>query len=132
MRVLAGAAVAMVAAACSDTMVKEVAALLPGDPIRGHTLVVTREGGFCVLCHAVPGESLAGDLGPSLAGVGSRLTPQEIRARVADMSTIVPDAAMPSFHRIEGLQRVAPERAGKPILNDEQLDDVVAYLVTLK
>lgn len=132
MRVLAGAAVAMIAAACSETTLKDDAVHLAGDPIRGHTLVVAREGGFCVLCHAVPGERLAGDIGPSLAGVGSRLTPGEIRARVADMSSIVPDAAMPSFHRTEGLQRVAPEHLGKPILNDEQLDDVVAYLATLK
>ena len=118
-------------AACSAP-VPDSAAHVAGDPIRGHTIVVSRDGGFCVLCHAVPGERQAGDIGPSLAGVGSRLTPQEIRARVADMSAIAPDAAMPSFHRTEGLQRVAPERLGKPILDDRQLDDVVAYLATLK
>jgi len=118
-------------AACSSDAMKHDAAL-PGDPIRGHTIVVSRDGGFCVLCHAVPGENLAGDIGPSLAGVGSRLTPREIRARVADMSTLAPDAAMPSFLRTEGLQRVPPERRGKPILDDDQLDDVVAYLATLK
>lgn len=132
MRALAGAAVALIAVACSDATVKDDVPLGAGDPIRGHTLVVSRDGGFCVLCHAVPGEKLAGDIGPSLAGVGSRLTPREIRARVADMSAIVPDAAMPSFHRTEGLRRVAPERLGKPILDDGQLDDVVAYLATLK
>ena len=117
--------------ACSTAAMHGDAALR-GDPIRGHALVVSRDGGFCVLCHAVPGERLAGNFGPSLAGVGSRLTPAEIRARVADMSAVVPDAAMPSFHRTEGLRRVAPERLGKPILDDGQLDDVVAYLATLK
>src|SRR6185503_19235885 len=68
-------------AACSAP-VPDSAAHVAGDPIRGHTIVVSRDGGFCVLCHAVPGERQAGDIGPSLAGVGSRLTPQEIRARV--------------------------------------------------
>ena len=122
----------MFVAACASTPAPKDEPASSGDPIRGHTLVVSRDGGFCVLCHAVPGERLAGDIGPSLAGVGSRLTPEEIRARVADMSAVVPGAAMPSFHRTEGLRRVAPERLGKPILNDQQLDDVVAYLATLK
>ena len=117
--------------ACSTSVAKGDVALA-GDPIRGHTLVVSRDGGFCVLCHALPGEQISGDFGPSLAGVGSRLTPGEIRARVADMSAIVPDAAMPSFHRTEGLERVPPERAGKPVLNDQELEDVVAYLASLK
>jgi sulfur-oxidizing protein SoxX len=117
-------------AACSEMPVNEPVSR--GDPVRGHTLVVSRDGGFCVLCHAVPGEKIAGDIGPSLAGVGARLTPAQIRARVADMSTIVPDAAMPSFHRTEGLVRVPPERVGKPVLNDGELDDVVAYLASLK
>lgn len=117
--------------ACSTAAQRDVEAV-HGDPIRGHTLVVSRDGGFCVLCHEVPGETLAGNLGPSLAHVGSRLSPGEIRARVADMSRIRPDAAMPSFHRTSGLERVAPERVGQPVLNDEQLDDVVSYLSTLK
>jgi sulfur-oxidizing protein SoxX len=118
--------------ACSTTAAQRDAEAVHGDPIRGHTLVVSRDGGFCVLCHEVPGETLGGNLGPSLAHVGSRLSPGEIRARVADMSRIRPDAAMPSFHRTCCLERVAPERVGQPVLNDEQLDDVVSYLSTLK
>jgi len=117
-------------AACSSSAVKEAAHA--GDPVRGREVFVSREGGFCVLCHAAPGVEIAGDIGPSLAGVGSRLTPAELRERVADMSRVKPDAAMPSFHRTEGLQRVDPARRGKPVLDDAQLDDVVAYLATLK
>jgi len=117
-------------AACSSSAVKEAAHA--GDPVRGREVFVSREGGFCVLCHAAPGVEIAGDIGPSLAGVGSRLTRAELRERVADMSRVKPDAAMPSFHRTEGLQRVDPARRGKPVLDDAQLDDVVAYLATLK
>jgi len=105
---------------------------LAGDPVRGREVFISREGGFCVLCHAAPGVELAGNIGPSLAGVGSRFTPAELRVRVADMSRVKPDAAMPSFHRMEGLERVDTARRGNPVLNEQQLDDVVAYLASLK
>lgn len=120
----------LVVAACASTPDRRVT--LVGDPIRGREVVLSRDGGFCVLCHAVPGAEIAGNVGPPLAGVGSRFTPEQLRERVADMSRMKPDAAMPSFHRTEGLKRVAPEHVGKPVLNDQQLDDVVAYLSTLK
>jgi len=117
-------------AACSSLETNDSVAA--GDPARGREVFVSREGGFCVLCHAAPGVELAGDIGPPLAGVGSRLSAAELRARVADMSRVKPDAAMPSFHRTEGLRRVDPAREGRTVLNDQQLDDVVAYLVSLK
>jgi sulfur-oxidizing protein SoxX len=132
----AGVRVAIVAlaalSACSSTLAKEEAAPRRGDPMRGREVFVSREGGFCVLCHAAPGVDIAGDIGPSLAGVGTRLTPAELRVRVADMSRVKADTAMPSFHRTEGLNRVDPARRGKPVLDDRQLDDVVAYLASLK
>jgi sulfur-oxidizing protein SoxX len=117
-------------AACSTNGTKDAA--LAGDPVRGRDVFISREGGFCVLCHAAPGVELAGNIGPSLAGVGSRFTPAQLRIRVADMSRVKPDAAMPSFHRTDGLERVDPARQGKPVLNERQLDDVVAYLASLK
>ena len=119
-------------AACSSAVPREGASRASGDPVRGREVVLSREGGFCVLCHAVPGAPIAGDVGPSLAGVGARYTPEQLRVRVADMSSVKPDAAMPSFHRTGNLVRVAPERRGKPVLDERQLDDVVAYLATLK
>lgn len=117
-------------AACASPDAKVGASA--ADPVRGREVFVSREGGFCVLCHAAPGVEIAGDIGPSLAGVGARLTPGQLRERVADMSRVNADAAMPSFHRTEGLQRVDPARRGKPVLDDAQLADVVAYLATLK
>jgi sulfur-oxidizing protein SoxX len=103
-----------------------------GDAIRGRELFVSREGGHCVLCHAVPGAAAAGDIGPSLAGVGSRLNAAQLRLRVADITRVNPEATMPSFHRTEGLNRVASRYVGQPALSGQQVEDLVAYLGTLK
>lgn len=103
-----------------------------GDPARGREVFVSRDGGHCVLCHAAPGVTAAGDVGPALAGVGSRLSAPQIRLRIADISRVTPSAAMPAFHRTEGLTRVAPQYAGKPVLDGQQVEDLVAYLGTLR
>ncbi len=103
-----------------------------GDPVRGRALFISREGGHCVLCHSAPGIAPAGDVGPSLAGVGARFTPGQLRLRVADITRVKPDAAMPSFHRVEGLVRVAPRYAGKPALAGQEVEDLVAWLGTLR
>lgn len=93
---------------------------------------MARDGGHCVLCHSAPGVAIAGDVGPPLAGVGSRLTPGQIRLRIADITRVNPQATMPVFHRIENLTRVAPQFAGKPALDGQQVEDLVAYLGTLR
>ena len=103
-----------------------------GDAARGREVFVAREGGHCILCHAVPGVDVAGNVGPPLAGVGARFTPAQLRLRVADITRVNPGAAMPAFHRTEGLTRVAPEYRGKPALSGQQVEDVVAWLSTLK
>jgi L-cysteine S-thiosulfotransferase len=113
-----------------DELIKPFAAA--GDAERGREIFIARDGGHCVLCHAAPGIEVAGNVGPSLAGVGSRLTVGQLRLRVADMARVKPDAAMPSFHRLEGLARVAPEYAGRPVLDGQQVEDVVAWLATLR
>jgi sulfur-oxidizing protein SoxX len=102
-----------------------------GDAARGREIFMARDGGHCVLCHSAPGIAVAGNVGPPLAGVGARLTPDEIRVRVADITRVNPNAAMPAFHRTEGLERVAPNYAGRPALTAEQLEDLVAWLATL-
>ena len=102
------------------------------DAARGREVFVSREGGHCVLCHAVPGVSVAGDVGPPLAGVGSRLSAGQIRLRIADISRVNPDAVMPAFHRTEGLTRVASNYAGKTALTGQQVEDLVAWLGTLR
>ena len=104
-----------------------------GDALRGKALVIARESN-CVLCHAVPGadERIMGNIGPRLANVGARLTAEQLRARIVDSQRLNPDSVMPSYHRVDGLSRVASEVKGKPIFTMEQVEDVVAYLETLK
>ena len=85
-----------------------------------------------MLCHSAPGVDLAGNVGPAMAGIGSRFTAPQLRVRVADITQVHPETVMPTFHRTEGLERVAPELRGKPVLSAQQVEDVVAYLGTLK
>jgi len=104
----------------------------PGDPARGRSIVVNREAGACTLCHAVPGERASGNIAPTLAGAGARLSPGQLRLRVADSTRVNPDTPMPAYYRTEGLTQVAAAYRGKPILSAQQVEDVVAWLATLK
>lgn len=105
-----------------------------GNAERGRVLMVERAAANCLLCHAVPDPRMpvAGNVAPSLDGVGRRLSAAQLRLRVADIQRVNPTTAMPSYYRIEGLDRVAAEYRGKPILDARQVEDIVAYLETLK
>jgi sulfur-oxidizing protein SoxX len=105
----------------------------PGDPVRGRAIVTKREN-TCLLCHSgpFPEERFQGDLSPDLKGTGARWTEGELRLRMVDASRLNPATIMPSFYKIDGLNRVAAAWRGKPILTAEQIEDVVAYLKTLK
>ena len=105
-----------------------------GDPARGRAIVANRQVGLCLLCHSgpFPEERFQGDLAPDLRGVGARLSEAQIRARIVDPSRAKPDTIMPAYYRTEGLSRVAAAFQGKTILSAEQIEDVVAYLVTLQ
>ena len=109
-------------------------AFAAGDPQRGRQIVANRQLGMCLLCHAapIPEERFQGDLAPDLNGVGARLPEAEIRARIADPSKANPNTIMPAYYKTEGLTRVATSFQGKTILSAEQIDDVVAYLATLR
>ena len=122
------------AAGCASAPMADTLAPLaaPGDPARGREIFVAREGGHCVLCHSAPGVAVAGNVGPPLAGVGSRLSAGQIRLRIADITRVKPDAAMPAFHRTQGGERVASNYAGRPALQAQQVEDLVAWLETLK
>ncbi len=106
----------------------------PGDAVRGRAIVVTRQVGLCLLCHTgpFPEERLQGTLAPDLAGVGSRYSPGQLRLRLVDASRLNPNTIMPPYYRTQGLARVSPAFAGKPILTAGQIEDVVAFLATLK
>jgi sulfur-oxidizing protein SoxX len=104
-----------------------------GDPVRGREVLMGRDGN-CLLCHAVPqtGARFMGDLGPPLSGVGSRLSAGQLRLRLVDMKRLNPQTIMPSYFRTEGLVQVAEPYRGKPVLTAQQIEDVVAYLRSLR
>jgi L-cysteine S-thiosulfotransferase len=106
---------------------------LPGDAARGRALVLDRAS-TCILCHSgpFPETRFQGDLAPSLAGAGSRWTESQLRLRLVDASRLNPETIMPSYYRVDGLQRVGRNWQGKPILSAEQIEDIVAYLVSLR
>lgn len=106
---------------------------VPGDATRGRALVVDRAS-TCILCHSgpFPEARFQGDLAPSLAGAGSRWSEGQLRLRLVDASRLNPATIMPSYYRVEGLERVGAAWRGKPILSAEQIEDLVAYLSTLR
>jgi L-cysteine S-thiosulfotransferase len=101
---------------------------------RGRRIVADRQLGLCLLCHTapIPEERFQGNLGPSLTGVGARYTAVELRRRVAQAREINPQSIMPSYGQSLNLQRVTAAQQGRPLLSDTQIDDVVAYLLTLR
>ena len=105
----------------------------PGDAVRGRALVLERSS-TCILCHSgpFPEEKFQGDLAPSLAGAGSRWSAGQLRLRLVAASRLNPATIMPSYYRVDGLDRVGPSWRGKPILTAEQIEDIVAYLATLR
>jgi L-cysteine S-thiosulfotransferase len=105
----------------------------PGDAARGREIVTGRDGN-CLFCHAIPepSERFMGNIGPPLAGVGSKLTAGQLRQRIVDPTKVKSDVTMPAYHRIEGLNQVSQQYLGRPILDAQQVEDVVAYLLTLK
>jgi sulfur-oxidizing protein SoxX len=104
-----------------------------GDVTRGRALVVERSS-TCILCHSgpFPEQKFQGDLAPDLAGSGSRWSEGQLRLRLVDASRLNAATIMPSYYRVDGLDRVGTLWRGKPILSAEQIEDIVAYLVTLR
>jgi L-cysteine S-thiosulfotransferase len=108
----------------------------PGSPSEGRMVVLERRLGNCLSCHeidALRAEDFHGDIGPPLNGVGGRWDAGTLRMIVVNAKKVFgEETAMPAFHRVDGLNRVRPEFVGKPILTAQQVEDVVAFLATLK
>ena len=137
MRLLPAAIVAvccMAGVACADEAIPQSLTGVKGDPARGRAIVVNRQVGLCLLCHSgpFPEERFQGNLAPDLTGAGTRASEGQLRLRIVDSGRINPATIMPAYHRTEGLARVAPAWRSKPILSAEQIEDVVAFLMTLK
>jgi L-cysteine S-thiosulfotransferase len=110
----------------------------PGDAGRGRAIAGSRQQGLCLLCHSGPASAdfaqpqLRGNLAPSLEGAGARWSEAQLRLRIVDSRRLNPDSLMPALHRTEGLQRVGAAWRGQPVLDAQQVEDVVAWLLTLK
>jgi sulfur-oxidizing protein SoxX len=106
----------------------------PGDPENGRKVAIHRKKGNCLACHVmpIPEQQFHGELGPDLNGVGSRYSAGEIRLRVVNPKYANPDTIMPAFYKADGLHRVLKGFEGKTMLSAQEVEDIVAYLVTLK
>lgn len=106
----------------------------PGDPTRGQEVAVNRKLGNCLACHILPieGQPFHGEVGPDLSAIGDTLSEGELRLRLVNSKVINPDTIMPAFYRTDGLHRVMKDFQGKTVLSAQDVEDVVAYLVTLK
>ena len=106
---------------------------VPGDPVRGRTIIVSRQTGLCLLCHngPFPEERFQGNLAPDLSISAANLSAPELRARIMDASRFNPNTIMPSYYRDDHLYRVADKFKGQTILNAQEIEDVVAFLVSM-
>lgn len=106
----------------------------PGDSARGRAIVANRQVGLCLLCHSgpFPEERFQGTIAPDLSGAGARWNEGQLRLRIIDAQRLNGDTIMPSYYRVDGLNRVPAAYRGKPVLTPQQIEDVVAYLATLR
>jgi L-cysteine S-thiosulfotransferase len=105
----------------------------PGDPVRGRAIVASRQTGLCLLCHSgpFPEERFQGNLAPELKASVARLNSAQLRARIVNAAHFNPQTIMPSYYQTSHLNRVAPKFAGQTLLSGQEIEDVIAFLVTL-
>lgn len=128
------AGLASIPAAWAEPSLPRPPGVAPGDPDRGRELVADRQRGLCLLCHSAPVGDVRqqGNLAPPLAGVGTRLGEAELRLRIHDSRQVNPESLMPAYGVVDAAPRVAQAWRGKTIFSAQQIEDVVAWLVTLK
>ncbi len=109
---------------------------VPGDPANGRKVFANRKKGNCLACHANSDMSemlFHGEIGPALDGVAERYAPEQLRAILVNSKAVFPDTIMPGFYVDSStLHRVMPKFQGKTILTAQEVEDVLAYLQTLK
>lgn len=131
-----GADVAPDAVKFEDNVVAASMTGVAGDPVAGAAAFKDRSLGNCLACHAnkdMEQELFHGNVGPSMDGVAERWTPEELRAIVADAKKVFgEETVMPGFYSLDVGLNVRENLVGKTVLNAQQVEDVVAYLATLK
>lgn len=105
-----------------------------GDPVRGRAIAFDPERGNCTICHPAPGGDprTQGNVAPTLEGVAGRLKEGQLRLRLVDATRLNPETIMPPYYRLDGLNRVGEQWRGRPVLQAAEIEDVVAYLMTLR
>jgi len=105
-----------------------------GDPSRGQAIVANHNTGLCLLCHSgpFPQDKFQGNLAPDLTGAGARANEGQLRLRIVDAGKLNRDTIMPPFYRVDHLRRVPQAYRDKPVLTAVEVEDIVAYLMTLK
>lgn len=106
-----------------------------GDPVAGRKVFANRKQGNCLACHMnsdMSEESFHGEVGPAMDGVADRWSEAELRAIVANSKMVFEGTIMPSFYVDAGYTRPLEKFEGKTILTAQQVEDVIAYLTTLK
>ncbi|MEJ2118744.1 MAG: sulfur oxidation c-type cytochrome SoxX [Alphaproteobacteria bacterium] len=107
----------------------------PGDAERGRTIMLDESKGNCLMCHRIPElgqDSEKSTIGPNLGDVGARLSEAQLRQRIVNAKAVTPDTIMPAFHVTKSYARVSPAQVGVPVLTAQEVEDVVAFLKTLK
>jgi sulfur-oxidizing protein SoxX len=115
-----------------DSIMESLSAL-PGDALRGRGIIASRQTGLCLLCHSgpFPEERFQGNLAPELTVSAGLLSAPQLRARIVNANRFNPGTIMPTYYKADHLVRVAPKFVGQPILNEQEIEDVVAFLVSL-
>ncbi len=114
-----------------------------GSAKRGEAVMIARDKGNCLSCHRVSAfEKKAqkaplaygdmGEIGPILDGVAKRYEKSQLRLLLVDAKQVFPETMMPSYHKVKGLHRVSGPFANKPILTAQEVEDILAFLATLK
>lgn len=105
----------------------------PGNATRGRAIVVSRQTGLCLLCHSgpFPEERFQGNLAPELKASVAHLNAAQLRARIVNAAHFNPQTIMPAYYQTSHLNRVAPKFVGQTILSGQEIEDVIAFLVTL-
>ncbi len=106
-----------------------------GDPVMGRKVFANRKQGNCLACHMnsdIPEEGFHGEVGPPMDGVADRWTEAELRGIVTNSKMVFEGTIMPAFYVDSGYERPLDDFAGASILTAQQVEDVVAYLMTLK